>query len=133
MGKYDLAHAKVLAKAVSLRKGSESTKQDMKNRFASDRANHQETLVSNHGSPPQVYEFDVDQFSGFSREKCGHPRPDSARRFFLPVDSLPQSNYRPTPNPGRRWEILEANPIEFECIPQGLTVFAPLFTILNSQ
>jgi diacylglycerol kinase family enzyme len=29
-------------------------------------------------------------------------------------------------------EILAANPIEFECIPRGLTVFAPLSTILNS-
>jgi diacylglycerol kinase (ATP) len=26
-------------------------------------------------------------------------------------------------------EVLEANPIEFECIPQGLTVFAPLATL----
>ena len=26
-------------------------------------------------------------------------------------------------------EILEANPIEFECIPNGLTIFTPLSTV----
>lgn len=49
---------------------------------------------------------------------------------------LRTSRLKVTTNPAQKLvidgEIVEANPIEFECIADGLTIFAPLSTVLNS-